>query len=55
MGREPKFKVGDRVRFRFNDHIWVGTITGLYEYPSGWNYKIYDFWHNEWDIIGKEE
>lgn len=52
--REPKYKIGDRVSFKFDGGTWVGTITDLYEYPSGWNYKIYDFWHNEWDIIGKE-
>ena len=53
--REPKYKVGDRVKFEFDGGTWVGTITELYEYPSCWNYKIYDFWHQEWDIIGKEE
>ena len=53
--REPKYKVGDRVKFEFDSGTWVGTITDMYEYPSCWNYKIYDFWHNEWDIIGKEE
>ena len=53
--KEPKYKVGDRVKFEFDGGTWVGTITELYEYPSCWNYKIYDFWHQEWDIIGKEE
>ena len=52
--REPKYKVGDRVKFEFDGGTWVGTIKDMKEYPSCWNYKIYDFWHNEWDIIGKE-
>lgn len=50
--REPKYKIGDRVEFEFDGGTWVGTITDMYEYPSGWNYEIYDFLHNEWDIIG---
>lgn len=53
--REPKYKIGDRVSFKFDGGTWVGTITDMYEYPSGMNYRIYDMWHNEWDIIGKEE
>lgn len=52
--RVPKYKVGDRVKFNFDGGTWVGKITELCEYPSGWNYKIYDFWHNEWDIIDVE-
>lgn len=50
--RNPKYKIGDKVSFDFDGGTWVGTITDIYEYPSGWNYKIYDFWHNECDIVG---
>lgn len=54
LKREPKYKIGDKVSFKFDGGTWIGTITDLYQYPSGWNYKIYDFWHNECDIIGVE-
>ena len=51
--QEPKYKIGDKVEFEFDGGTWVGTITDTKKFPSCWNYKIYDFWHNEWDIIGK--
>ena len=27
--REPKYKVGDKVKFEFDGGTWVGTITEL--------------------------
>lgn len=49
--RNPKYKVGDKVEFNFDGNTWIGVITDLYEYPSGWDYKIYDMWHAESDIL----
>ena len=53
--KEPKYKVGDWVRFEFDGSTWIGEITELYWFPIGWNYKIYGFWHNESDVLRKEE
>ena len=53
--REPKYKLGDKVKFKFDEGTWIGVITNLVWFPAGWNYEIYGFLHNEWDIIGKEE
>jgi hypothetical protein len=51
--KEPKYKVGDTVAFRFMDGEWKGDITAITMYPAGAWYRIYDFDISEHEIIKK--
>ena len=45
-----KFAVGDKVKFECNGGVWVGVITDLKEFQSGWNFEICGFLQKKRDI-----
>lgn len=53
MKAEAQYHIGDKVEFTFDGGTWVGTITDVDVCPACWKYKIYNFWHYEWNIIAR--